>query len=365
MSEAARDGAVPPAKADDVKRIAVVAVHGVGDHPPFLTAREIGDLLANLEYKPDNSPRYAPFTEVTKRINVRPVKLADRKRGFDWTDEALQRNTWGPMDALARAVYRGWSNATARISGVDNAPDSLDHLFLKGQLIEYKGEAPEDTYQCLRLEGKRVAPAPAKGGRTPSPPTPDTAGIMTSGLRAHGLALPSEPAESATAGSQADQDSAAPGNQEKIVHIYEMYWSDLSQLGSGITRILGELYQLLFHLGSVSVNNVLAGAIQFHGTPAGERWRRFSQAQWFAAAMLAWPIPLLSLLMAAAVPLIVIVSLIRSHLSNQGEFLVLDVLVTLLAIGGAGLALKSLAKVRMRAYRLPLPLLTLAGIAVG
>ena len=84
----------PPATADPprARRVAVVAVHGVGDHPPFVTAREIGDLLSNLEYNPSRAegpgatdyanttshpPRYSSFTEVTKRIDVRPLCPGD------------------------------------------------------------------------------------------------------------------------------------------------------------------------------------------------------------------------------------------------------------------------------------------------
>jgi hypothetical protein len=89
-----------------IRRITVVAVHGVGDHPQFATAREIGDLLSNLEYDPAKTPRYAPFTEVMKRINVRPVRIEESSSGFDWTDEKLQRNTWGPLDAIANAVFK-------------------------------------------------------------------------------------------------------------------------------------------------------------------------------------------------------------------------------------------------------------------
>ncbi|MEM8719837.1 MAG: hypothetical protein AAGE84_11075 [Cyanobacteria bacterium P01_G01_bin.39] len=41
------------------------------------------------------------------------------------------------------------------------------------------------------------------------------------------------------------------GESQKKVHIYEMYWADLSRLGTGFIRIFGELYQLLFHLSSI------------------------------------------------------------------------------------------------------------------
>jgi hypothetical protein len=368
MSEETNSSIDPPSSVSTkVKRIAVVAVHGVGDHAPFATAREIGDLLSNLEYKPDNSPRYAPFTEVVKRLNVRPVKIGDARAGFNWTDHALEDNTWGPMDALARAVYQGKADVKAA-HDADNEPESLDHLFMKGQLMKYKGEKPEDTYDCLRLEGRRIVPAPPKGGGPPHPPAADRAGEMASELRESGVQLPSPPAQDPTsAGSpQLPAEPGSPGGEGKIVHVYEMYWSDLSQIGGAATRILGELYQLLFHLGSVSVNNVLAAAIHFNSTKyVGTKWRRFAQAQWFAAATLAWPVPLLNLFIAAVVPVILVLSAMRSHLSARGEFLALDALATLVCIVGSGLLLRLFAKVGMALYVLPLPLLVALGIWFG
>jgi hypothetical protein len=93
------------------RRIAVVAIHGVGDHAQFTTGREIGDLLSNLECEPTNTPRHTPFTEVMKRINVRPVIVPEKADIFDWTNHELQKNTWGPMDGLASAVFKNENGA--------------------------------------------------------------------------------------------------------------------------------------------------------------------------------------------------------------------------------------------------------------
>ena len=330
------------------KRIAVIAVHGVGDHEQFATAREIGDLLSNLEYQPSRTPRYSPFTEVVKRIHVRPVRVADKGPGFDWTDENRQRRTWGPMDALARAAFRREPAARPESSEPDNSEDSLDHLFMKGQLIKAAGESPEDTYQCLRLQGKRVSPAAAAGAPAQQPAA-DAAGEIALDLRERGVELPPVDAEQA----------ASPGTQEKIVHIYEMYWADLSRLSNAFTQVFGELYQLLFHLGTISVNNVLAASIHFQGrepggAEAGKKWHLFSTAQRLAAAILAWPIPILNLYMAALVPVILLISMMRLRLSPQGEFVALDALVGLLCVAGCGYAFSKARTVPRRLFAAPL-----------
>ena len=348
------------------KRIAVVAIHGVGDHPQFATAREIGDLLSNLEYHPSKTPRYAPFTEVMKRINVRPVRVADEEnhaRQLDLTDERPPGRTRGPMHALAQAAFQsrlarppsaqGRSAAQPAAEEADNSANSLDHLFMKGQLIDYKGEKPEDTYQCLRLEGRRVAPA-AEPGAPPEKPAPEAAGVEAVGLLERGVQIP--------------EQTASPATEDKTVHIYEMYWADLSRLSNAFTQVFGELYQLLFHLGSVSVNNVLAAAIhfqrpEFDHTDAAKKWHRFSKAQGVAADILAWPIPILNLYMAALVPVVVLISLMRSHLSAQGEFVALDALAGFLAVALCGYLLSRARTIPRGLF--PAPLLAIGVLCIG
>src|SRR5205807_1130282 len=96
--------------------------------------------------------------------------------------------------------------------------------------------------------------------------------------------------DSGAEGAVRPPQSRVPG---KEVHIYDMFWSDLSGVGTAGLRIFGELYQLLFHLGSIGANNVKAAAVFFRDKEAGSAWKRFDTAQTCAAGLLAWPIPLL------------------------------------------------------------------------
>ena len=351
MTEA-RPGAADPPRA---RRVAVVAIHGVGDHPPFVTAREIGDLLSNLEYNPScpegaaqpnhnnasHPPRYSSFTEVTKRIDVRPLRPGNGAESPE-TAAAMSGLTvkaeWGPMDVLEAAAYSGVvSLPPSADSG--QALTGLDHVFMKGQIRLYKGEKPEDTYQCLRLEGKRL-PAPPEV-RGPGGYATDTVTDRADELRQRNVQL-LEP---------------APDTEEKIVHIYEMFWSDLSQTANAFTRIFADLYQLLFHLASVSVTNVLAAAINFHSgdnQSLKDKWHRFASAQRFPVGILGRPIPILNLFMAAVAPVVILLSLMRNHLSARGEFVALVGLVALLALAGSGFALKGLSRFPAPLYAMPL-----------
>src|SRR5215470_12955644 len=238
------------------QNVAVIAVHGVGEHKPLDTVHAIGDLLQDLDQDrppltdtpPPPAPRHAalpsydPFIERTIRINVRPVVVSD---GGGPDTSGIR----GPFhDLVARKSKDGRTGESAALED-----DDLSFDFMRGQLRNYRGDDPADTYQTARLEGRR---------------------------RGH------------------DGD-------ERVVHIYETFWSDLSNLkGGGGLRIFGELYQLLFHLPSLGTHAVDA-ELPHH---PGWKWAWFRRMQSWSAVALTAPIPILNLFMlavAAIVPALV------------------------------------------------------------
>src|SRR5271169_5453438 len=104
-------------------KIAIVAIHGVGDHQPCEMANGVGDLLEDLEDR--HGPRFCPFGETKIRINVSPVVITGKVDN--------RQRTWGPMGNLYESGREIKHSSAAET-------DSLDHLFLEGQLAEYKPE---------------------------------------------------------------------------------------------------------------------------------------------------------------------------------------------------------------------------------
>ncbi|MEM9567993.1 MAG: hypothetical protein AAF974_06755, partial [Cyanobacteria bacterium P01_E01_bin.34] len=49
-----------------------------------------------------------------------------------------------------------------------------------------------------------------------------------------------------------DRHSAQP----RDIHVYEMYWADLSRLGNGVIRFFGSFFQLLFHLSTLGAKTL-------------------------------------------------------------------------------------------------------------
>jgi hypothetical protein len=236
-----------------VKKIAVVAVHGVGDQMPFETAHRIGDLLQdlNIGYSPGEPPPppaspqcpvYYPFREHTLRVDVRPTVVGDA------TKQVQRRESRGPFNSWVKHCLN---------QDVTVDDDEIWYEFTKGQLSGYEGDDPENTYQTVRMEGSR---APQKG-----------------------------------------QDQAT-------VHIYEVYWADLSRLKAGMFSIFTELYQLLFHLPSLGTHTVNAAALH-HRTAA---WRTFRSLQTCAAGILTVPIPILNLFMAGTIAVVVALTALRN-----------------------------------------------------
>lgn len=295
-----RNDVTEPAPSGNGKRIAVVAVHGVGDHPPFASARNIGDLLANLKEPGTGEPRYSVFRENVLRLNVRKTLT----RGH--LSDIEHKHSWGPMHAMARAARQGkYPDAAAK-----TATHSLDHLFMEGQLAEFKSEKAEDTYQFLRIDGELLA-------------SPD-----------------------------------------REVRIYEMYWSDLSRLGTAFTRVFYELYQLLFHLISIGAHNVQSAAINLRETPKVQWWwTLLSKAYMGAECLLAWPIALLNLFLLAFLPGIIGISLLRIQLPVQQAFLLIDGLYSVLLASIAGWLL--LKRTRLALAWFVAPILVAGAVGAG
>jgi hypothetical protein len=153
--------------------------------------------------------------------------------------------------------------------------EKCQHQFLRGQLEHYKEPDPAATYQTIRNEGPRRS-----------------------------------------------ADGA-----EKEVHIYEMYWADLSRLGNSFLTFFVELYQLLFHLCTVGAKTARFAAAQ-HPTRA---WKTFSGSIHLASHFIRLPIPIANLFVLA------LVALAASAQIPEGSPLVRTIVIAVACLG-AGVA---------------------------
>ena len=230
----------PPA---DRKRIAVVAVHGVADQAPDDSAEAIANLLLNLN-RDGHHTRYVPFTRRPITIATRPVLMRPLEAESPRLNRFFSRfDPKGPAlryeAEAADAVRQG---RASRRRGVTPTPP--EHVFMRDQLGHFKGDGPAGAYETVRLESMRLGDGGGDDGEVP----------------VH-------------------------------VHVYEMYWADLSKLGTGIMRMVGELYQLMCHLSHLGRHAVDLATLEYD-TPA---WRAFQFLQTAAVAILTLPIVILHL----------------------------------------------------------------------
>jgi hypothetical protein len=250
-----------PNPAPKRRATAVIAVHGVGDQKPFETARAIGDMLQDLALKERDpkkkqpecanpgpeKPRYYPFHEQGLRITVNPVVMNGGAAAQSPQSMRGPFNAW--VQERLKKIQPGGKKKTEDVKSQEGAVQQevkgtdLHTEFMKGQLVCYGGDDPKDTYETVRLEGERITDV---------------------------------------------------GEPPHDVHIYELYWADLSRLKAGIFSIFTELYQLLFHLSSLGAHTVNSAVLQHMES---RRWRWFRNFQSWSTLTLTVPIPILNILM--------------------------------------------------------------------
>jgi hypothetical protein len=163
-----------------------------------------------------------------RRIAVIAVHgVADQPPGASADAVAkLLLNVRGPAGSPDVPRYPSFRETTVRIparpptlSAGYPAPGQAaesDHYYMRKLLRDYRPDRSDGVYTTSRLEGRRLA-----------------------------------------------QD----GKDEADVHIYEMYWADLSRLGTGLLGMLGATYQLFVHLPNLG-RRVVREAARENARPA-------------------------------------------------------------------------------------------------
>jgi hypothetical protein len=209
----------------DDSNVAVIAIHGVGQHLSGVSAEAVCTLLmsigrsgaaANPETTGGQSsppvPPYSGFVATSIDVPLRPVQSPseDASVANDRTQHSLLSSIWGIFDerrgylAAARKdsdyVPHGYHRRELRPGEPDRG--EYGYQFMLTQIAGYRGDA-DRNFQTVRLEGKRAANSPAA-----------------------------------------------------TVHVYDAHYSDLTKPQSTILSFFFAFYQLLFHLASLSLQAV-------------------------------------------------------------------------------------------------------------
>jgi hypothetical protein len=267
----------------DVKpKVAVVVVHGVAYHAPGASARAASELLHGLRLADKKSP-YGPDTQETVSIPLKQLKvkpLPEPDPGWMSGVPILGRLVAAFQE---RTVFltRAWK----KMPRLDEpASEKVANDFMRLLLQDYRGvdcplkePAEHDeaaSYVTTRIKMMRGETPPSGKGGTGS--TSNTAAAEP----------PDDPSGPAS----------RPAQPEKEVHIYECYWADLSRPKNTILSFFQGLYQMLFHVGSLSRLAISTGS---DATENRDRkaWKRLDRAQHWAVRILTLPIPILNVIL--------------------------------------------------------------------
>lgn len=147
-----------------------------------------------------------------------------------------------------RIAHRGVALHDCSPTIPGDASEQCQHQFLRRQLENFEEPGPDATYETIRNEALRR--------------------------------------------------DKAKGDRE--VHIYEMYWADLSRLGNSFLTFFVELYQLLFHLCTVGDKMARFARAQHEDI---WWWRCFSRKIHCASYFIRLPIPICNLFVMAIIAL--------------------------------------------------------------
>lgn len=121
--------------ASPLKNVAIVTVHGVGNHEPRASATAIANLL--LRTPREGPPHYTSFHERDLQIPTRPL--------------AQDEPPAPPPVAI-------WKTLNERAAHPRTTPSKHpDHLLMASQLAHYDANDADGVYDTLRLEGHHIA----------------------------------------------------------------------------------------------------------------------------------------------------------------------------------------------------------------
>ena len=252
--------------ADPPRPVAVIAVHGVGYCPPFSIARHISSMLLGLGRLRLDSERTwpphdtdgnqaAPFYYGCREQMIQvPLKRApvNEPAGSRARTVASNASTFWKLlhfwDERRGYVAKAFTDKIAEKQMEADIADrgKLAHEFMRSQLADYVSTDDGHAYDTIRLETERVGATPDKN---------------------------------------------------RTVHIYETYWADLARPQGSILSFLMALYQLLFHLGSLSRTALDYAALEHLPSRS---WRGLCFWQAMAVRFLVLPVPILNLLLLIA-----------------------------------------------------------------
>ena len=237
------------ARGGSVPLIAVVGVHGVGNHDPGTVALDMVELLAGAPAgapsgRHASSSRYAGFAAHDIVVPLRPLHV----RRDPWDADRRRRRAHPLLERRGyfETLHRDPTVVVPARDGDDGSitgdPGRVSHEFLRLQLECYTGTNTPRVQRTVRWDGHR-----------------------------------------------ASEDGVGAAD----VHVYEMHYADLSHGGSNVTGFLRGMYQLLLHLPTLGRQAIDAAVAERRDG----RWRGIQSLYTWSVRLLTLGVPVLNVVM--------------------------------------------------------------------
>ncbi|MEP6692003.1 MAG: hypothetical protein ABJD07_12665 [Gemmatimonadaceae bacterium] len=226
------------------RHIAVVVVHGVGYRPPNESASEVAHLLLRLSPDPDTPPdgvlaHYPAFREEPLDFALHPLAAVPDPGGA-----VNAPRTQGRFEERAARVAQCVHGPPAPAG---TAPVETSELMMGVLLEGYVPDPSDRICESARLAGER-------------------------------------------------QTAGAPPS---AVHVYEVYWSDISKLGSSVIGIFAAFYDLVIHAPYLGLQSLDYARVADRDALSQRSWTLWSGVYRLALRLFSAVIPTLTLLMVA------------------------------------------------------------------
>ena len=231
----------------EADRVAVIVVHGIADQRPGLTVREVVRLLC---HGGDGAPR---FVQGEIRDVLVPVAKLEP----------------GVAPVLAKTTPQNADGDAQKSDPARQRPGTPSGFFQEQKAASVEAATPR------KLESKKAESKDL--------------GIALNDYLLGRLTL-----SEGDALYEGTRVSLRRRAENRAVDVYEMYWADLSRLGTGGLRTLSSLYQLFFHLSTLAADVVDQISLT---TGGGVAWRILQSLHAWLAWLMKAPVAMVQLSM--------------------------------------------------------------------
>jgi hypothetical protein len=236
-------------------KVAIIVVHGVSDQKPHESVHAIANLLL------ENESDFSAWAQESIRIPVQPMSK--------------------PEPVLDQVISQpGPTPGSAPEQEVTSPPDKIEPSGVRKNL----NERGENILQELLNKDKKN-PSEKRFEKLSHDFSCDFFGYKSEDLK-----------KKSTYDTVIFKTQFGTQGDNKEVHLYEMYWADLSRLGSGFIQFFSEFYQILFHLSLLGQQSIDLAALEHQNGC----WKFFSGLMGWAVRIITLPIPIFNLFLLIA-----------------------------------------------------------------